>query len=83
MDTLSVAQTKNTLSQQLRKIDDNPVRITNNGKPVAVIISDVRYQEMKRIEDLLYAKMADIAFEEGFASEEDTEALMAKIRSHA
>ena len=82
MDTLSVAETKSTLSEQLRNIDDNPVRITKNGKPVAVIISDVRYTEMKRIEDLLYVKMAEMASQEGFLSTEDSEALNNEIMSN-
>lgn len=81
MNTLSVAETKNTLSQQLRNIDDNPIRITNNGKPVAVIISDVRFQEMKRIEDLLYAKMAEMVAEEGFLSVDESDEILNDIES--
>ena len=82
MYTLSVAETKTTLSEQLRNIDDTPVRITKNGKPVAVIISDVRYREMKKIEDLLYAKMAEMASEEGFLSSDESEDLHSEIMSN-
>ena len=81
MNTLSVAETKNTLSQQLRNIEERPIRITNNGKPVAVIISDVRFQEMKRIEDLLYVKMAEMASEEGFFSADESEKILNDIES--
>jgi len=81
MDTLSVAETKNTLSQQLRNIDKKPIRITNNGKPVAVIISDVRFREMKRIEDLLYINMAKMASEEGFLSADESDEILNDIES--
>jgi antitoxin Phd len=81
MDTLSVAQTKSMLSQQLRNIDDNPIRITKNGKPIAVIVSDVRFQEMERIENMLYVKMAEMASEEGFLSVDESEKILDDIAS--
>ena len=46
-----------------------------------MIISDVRFQEMKRIEDLLYAKMAEVASEKGFFSADESEKILNDIES--
>lgn len=45
MRTSTIAETKNNLSQLIYKLDE-PVHITRHGKPVAVMISEARYQQM-------------------------------------
>jgi prevent-host-death family protein len=45
MRTSTIAETKNNLSQLIYKLDE-PVHITRHGKPVAVMISEAKYQQM-------------------------------------
>jgi prevent-host-death family protein len=84
MNVVTVSKMRDNLSGTLAEVsDDEPITIQKNNKDIAVLISSTRYKELERIEDLLYKKAADIAFAEGFASEEETEKLMSKIRSNA
>lgn len=45
MRTSTIAETKNNLSQLIYKLDE-PVHITRHGKPVAVMMSEAKYQQM-------------------------------------
>ena len=63
----------------MTRVKDEPVRISNRDKNIAVIISNTRYEELKRLEDILYGKAAELAIAEGFASDKDTEDLINSI----
>jgi hypothetical protein len=50
-------------------------RIATQDKDVAVIISSARYKELKKLEDILYGKAAELAIKEGFSSDKQAQGL--------
>jgi len=44
-----------------------------------VVISSRRYQELKRLEDILYGKAAELAIKEGFATQNEVDKLFSNI----
>jgi len=50
---VSIAEAHSHLSRWLQKVETVPVTITNRGKPVGVIISPKKYEQMRRIEAYL------------------------------
>lgn len=79
MKTVSSTEARQELSAVISTAESEPVTITKKNKPAAVLMSSTRYQELKRLEDILYAKAAELAIQEGFAPKEDVEALFAKL----
>lgn len=47
MDTYSSTDAKREFGEVLMKSQRAPVSVTRNGKPVAVIVSDTDYQQLK------------------------------------
>ncbi len=47
MDTYSATDAKREFGEVLIKSQREPVRITRNNKPIAVVVSDVDYQQLK------------------------------------
>jgi len=56
-----------------------PVSISKKNKEVAVMISSDRYKELKKLEDILYGKAAELAIREGFASDQESKDLLGSI----
>ncbi|RMD60436.1 type II toxin-antitoxin system Phd/YefM family antitoxin [Candidatus Parcubacteria bacterium] len=56
---VSVAEAHSHLSKWLKRVKTTPVTITNRGKPVGVIISPEKYEQMRRIE--AYLRMLKLA----------------------
>ena len=56
---VSVAEAHSHLSRWLKKVKTTPVTITNRGKPVGIIISPEKYEQMRRIE--AYLRMLQLA----------------------
>ncbi len=84
MNVVTVSKMRDNLSNTLSGVsDDEPVTIQKNNKDIAVLISSRRYRELQRIEDLLYVKAAELAIEEGFASDKEAEEIMAKLGANA
>lgn len=80
MNVVTVSKMRDNLSNTLSGVsDDEPITIQKNNKDIAVLISSRRYRELQRVEDLLYAKAAELALAEGFASDEETEEIMNKL----
>jgi hypothetical protein len=52
------------------------VSISKQDKAIAVVMSPKRYNELKRLEDILYGKVAELAIQEGFASDTQAQDLM-------
>ena len=48
-------------------------------RDIAVILSSERYHELKRIEDILYGKAAELAIREGLISDQDANELLDNI----
>ena len=79
MKTISATKVRQGFNEVMTRVKDEPVRISNRDKNIAVIISNTRYEELKRLEDILYGKAAELAIAEGFASDKDTEDLINSI----
>ena len=47
MQTLSASDAKREFGDVLIKVQKAPVRVTRNGKPIAVVLSDSEYLELK------------------------------------
>ena len=76
MKTLTSSEARQGFSSLLSTIEMEPVLITKDSKNVAVLITDTRYKELERIEDILYAAAADLAIKEGFAPKEEADELL-------
>jgi len=76
MKTMSSTEARQNFSSVISGLKDNPVSISKQDKEVAVILSSARYKELKKIEDILYGKAAELAIQEGFVSNADTQKLL-------
>ena len=79
MKTMTSSEARQSFSSMLFTVATEPVSISKQGKEVAVIISSVRHNELKKLEDILYGKAVELAIKEGFASTEETEDLLSSI----
>jgi len=76
MITMSSTEARQNFSSVISGLKDNPVSISKQDKEVAVILSSARYKELKKLEDILYGKAAELAIQEGFVSSEETQKLL-------
>jgi len=79
MKTISATKVRQGFNEVITSVKDEPVMISKRDKNIAVIMSNIRYEELKRLEDILYGKAAELAIAEGFASDKDTEDLINSI----
>ena len=79
MKVLSSTEVRQNFSSVLSAIEIEPVSISKQDKAIAVVMSQKRYNELKRLEDILYGKAAELAIQEGFASDAQTQDLMNSI----
>ena len=79
MKVLSSTQVRQNFSAVLSNIEIEPVSISKQDKAIAVVMSQKRYNELKRLEDILYGKAAELAIQEGFASDSQAQDLMDSI----
>ena len=79
MKVLSSTEVRQNFSAVLSNIEIEPVSISKQDKAIAVVMSQKRYNELKRLEDILYGKAAELAIQEGFASDIQTQDLMNSI----
>jgi antitoxin Phd len=73
MRTFSATDAKQNFGNLIATIDEEPVTIQKTNKDVAVVVSIGRYQELKRMEDILYGEAAKLAIKEGVLSAKDSE----------
>ena len=79
MKVLSSTEVRQNFSAVLSNIEIEPVSISKQDKAIAVVMSQKRYNELKRLEDILYGKAAELAIQEGFASDSQAQDLMDSI----
>lgn len=79
MQTFNSATARQHFSEMLEVVNNEDIKISKNNKDVAVLLSCKRYEELKRLEDILYAKAAELAIEEGFISVAETKELLDDI----
>ncbi len=76
MKTITSTEARQNFSALISALEDSPVTISKQDKEVAVVLSTARYKELKKLEDILYGKAAELAIQEGFASNEDAKNLL-------
>jgi len=79
MKTMTATDARKSFSALLSTVGSEPVTIQKTNTDVAVLISSQRYQELKKIEDLLYAAAAKSAINEGLLSGQESENLLTSI----
>jgi len=76
MKTITSTEARQNFSAIISAVDEEPVTILKQDKSIAVILSSARYKELVRLEDILYAKAAELAIKEGFASDKEAQDLL-------
>jgi prevent-host-death family protein len=76
MKTITSTEARQSFSSVISAVENEPVAISKQDKDVAVIISSARYRELKKLEDILYGKAAELAIQEGFASDKQAQDLL-------
>jgi len=76
MKTITSSDARRDFSSMLSAVAIEPVSISKQNKEVAVMLSSVRYKELKKLEDILYGKAAELAIQEGFASKTEADDLL-------
>mgnify|MGYP000323580088 FL=1 len=76
MKTITSSDARRDFSSMLSAVAIEPVSISKQNKEVAVMLSSVRYKELKKLEDFLYGKAAELAIQEGFASKKEADDLL-------
>jgi len=66
MKTITAKEAKNKFGDLIDRVQHEPVRITLNGRDVAVVISQVDYEKYLAAIDEAWAQQADDAAAEGF-----------------
>lgn len=79
MKTITSTEARQNFSAVISTVEDTPVTISKQDKDVAVIISSARYQELKKLEDILYGKAAELAIKEGIITDKEATELLDSI----
>lgn len=79
MKTLTSNEAEQSFNNIINIANTEPVTISSGNEKKAVIISPKRYQELTKIEDILYRKTAQLAIKEGLSSKKESEELLNSI----
>ena len=79
MKTFTATEAKQSFGEIMAAVEKEPVSISKTNKDFAVFISAERYRELKKLEDILYGKAAEIAIAEGVLSAKETSNLLDEI----
>ena len=79
MKTLTATEARQNFSAVISGLKDSPITISKQDKEVAVMLSAVRYQELKKLEDILYGKAAELAIQEGLVSNKEADDLLSSL----
>lgn len=79
MKIINATKARQNFSSSIETVKKEPIIISKKNKNIAVIVSYERYKELEKIEDILYAKAAQLALKEGFATKQETDDLFNKI----
>lgn len=72
MTKLTSKDAQNRFGSMLDAARKEPVTITRHDRPVAVVMSPERYEELETLEDRMWAIRAKLAAESGFLGEKET-----------
>lgn len=79
MKNMTSTEARQSFSSVITNVEKEPVTISKKKKEIAVVISSRRYKELKRLEDILYSKAAELAIKEGLAPQKEVDSLLASI----
>ena len=79
MKNMTASQARQGFGDLLSTVQGEPVTITKDNKEVAIMVQATRYHELKRLEDILYGKAAELAIAEGFAPQKETDELLDRL----
>ena len=79
MKNISSTEARQDFSTVISGVDKEPITILKKGKEVAVIVSTQRYNELKKLEDILYGKAAELAIKEGLVDGAEVDKLLESI----
>ncbi|MFT5278306.1 MAG: prevent-host-death family protein [Granulosicoccus sp.] len=79
MKTMTSTEARQKFSSVIHSVEHQPVTIVKHHRGIAVLLSSDRYQELKRIGDILYGKPAELAIQKGFVSSKKADALLDSI----
>lgn len=79
MKVLNSTEARQNFSLTMDMARKEPITILKKERDIAVILSSERYHELKRIEDILYGKAAELAIREGLISDQDANELLDNI----
>lgn len=81
MKHFTASEARQGFSGLLGTVQQEPVTITKDTKEVAVMLEATRYHELKRLEDILYGKAAELAIAEGFVPQAEADQLLNSLKS--
>lgn len=79
MKTMTSTEARKSFSTIITGAEIDPVTISKKNKDIAVVLSSKRYQELTKLEDILYGKAAQLAIKEGLASKGEVDELFNSI----
>jgi prevent-host-death family protein len=65
--TIMLTEARQNFSSVITNVGKHPIVISKRKKKIAVILSSRRYQELKRLEDILFGEAAQLVIKEGLA----------------
>ncbi len=77
--TVSARDAKNRFGELLDAARSAPVRISKNGREVAVMLSLEQYDRFEAAEDSLWEARAHAAHKEGYLGAKESETLLKKL----
>ena len=75
---VTATELKNRLGQYLEAAQAEAIEVNKSGRLSAVVLSKKRYDELLRLEDLMWDIKAQQAEAEGFMDGDDVQALIGK-----
>ena len=79
MKTMTSTEARQSFSAIITSPEIEPITISKKNKDIAVVLSSQRYQELTKLEDILYGKAAQLAIKEGLAPKSEVEKLLNSI----
>lgn len=79
MKTMTSTQARQSFSSIITGAIKEPITISKKNQDIVVVLSSQRYRELTRLEDILYGKAAQLAVQEGLASQNEVEDLLHSI----
>ena len=79
MKTITATDAKQNFGQLMSDVQNGAISIEKSNKPFAVVISSSRYEELKKMEDILYGKAAELALAEGVLSPGESKDILDSI----